>query len=212
MILMMNYPFFLLTLLLAINLLACQDSRDACDYPEVAEIVADFEGELRALYGYEDALPDSAYRVYLASINDLSVPRDFLTVPEKVAQVKRLQKSPLFEQLWEKNSVIAARNTEEWDIQIEEPPGGSAPPLERPDFYTLDTDSEFFNCLIDQTQDPELQSFFREAQRIGNLSPGLLAGVLVTMDRFAEESVKTYVALQFYVEFIMIVNSLNRLD
>ena len=176
------------------------------------KIVEDFEKELMLLFNKE-TIDEEDYKLYLIGINEMTIPREFFTSKEKQQKASEFRNSDLFKSIWEKKSIIDNERSQNKSEIIIEPPRttGYDDNQTRPDYYQINPDSKFINDLIEQTNKSEIKSLFKEIQKIGVLLPPIISNALLEIDDYKDESVKKYIVLQFYYDFIFMMNRLNQI-
>ena len=181
---------------------------------QLNQLELDFKNELKSYYKLEGKLQGGHYKKYLEGITNQTIPRDFFTNTQKLKKAMSLKESSSFKLVWNKFSEIEDQANKGADF-IEIEPSRTAskhPPKERKDFYAIDPNSDVFNCLIENIVDDEAKRLFKEIQRIVGLSPGIIAHSLLELNNFEEPAIRTYIGLQFYYDFIFMMNGVNKIE
>lgn len=178
------------------------------------KIVEDFEKELLLFLDKDKTLSEEDYKFYLTGIKEMTIPREFFTSKENVQKATEFRNTDLFKSTWEKKSNIDKERAKSESEIIIEPPrtAGDNNSQRRQDYYQINPDSKFMNDLIDQTKNSKIKSLFKSIQRIGDLSPHIISNSLLEIDDFKDESVKKYIVLQFYFDFIFMMNRMNQVN
>ena len=200
--------FVILLTNLTINLGSCQSEKAVRD-----KLVNDFEHELKLLFDKE-RIEEADYTAYLIGINNMTIPREFFKSKEKVQKATDFRNDDLFKTIWEKKSIIDKNRVgNDFEILIEPPrtAGDENDIRLEPDYYQINPDSKFLNDLINQAKNPEIQLLFKEVQKTGDLAPPIISNKLIEIGDFKDDSVKKYVAFQFYWDFIFMINGMNQI-
>jgi hypothetical protein len=178
------------------------------------KVVEDFEKELMLLFNKDKTVNGNDYKNYLTGINEMTISREFFTSKEKVEKATEFRASDLFKSIWERKSIIDKERYQNKSEIIIEPPrtAGDDNNQTRLDYYQINPDSKFMNDLIEQAKNFEIKSLFKEIQKAGYLSPTIISKSLLEIDDFKDESVKKYIVLQFYFDFIFMMNRMNQIN
>ena len=201
------YGFLLLNFIAVLG--NCQSKSHATD-----QIIIDFETELSLLLKKDKGISGEDYKFYLNGINNMTITREFFTAKDKIQKATEFKETDVFRSIWKKRSIIDKQMAKTNSEIIVAPPrtAGDNGPLQRPDYYQIDLNSMYMSDLIEQTENPEVKTLFTDLQKIGGIAPPIISNALLTIDDFEDKSVKKYIALQFYYDFIFMMNRMNSID
>ncbi len=180
---------------------------------KVDKIVKDFEVELKLLSKNDNIVSGNDYKEFLIGVSNMTIPREFFTSTAKTEKANKFKKSDLFSSIWEKNSIIKKRSQNENELIVEPPrTAGKDNNQARPDYYQVNPNSAFMNGLIENTKNAEVKSLLKKVQKFGGLSPIIIANALLEINEFEDESVKKYIVVQFYIDYIFMMNRINLIN
>lgn len=194
----------------------------------VERLYADFETDIKTYYQLDRPLEARDYKQYLTELRDMKIPLSFFDDRRRGGKVSALRTSAEFGLIWNRSSVIEQKRDEkfpnnplknvefelEQSNQIPPPPPngvlGGAKNGNKPDFYQVDEFSIFFECLISTPTNPDIKEMFMALQRIGGLALPILMNSLLEFGNFDDPSIKVYVCIQLYYDFLLGINLLNK--
>ena len=197
-------------------LVSCGSSnRTGClaEYSDLYKLEEDFRKELKLLFDLNTEPKGEHYKKYIEQVLNYSIPKSFFVEENKVKEMESLRRSDSFKLLWSKLSVIEEQSNEslgviEEDIKVFTG-NGEVDTKEKKDMYVINPNSEIFTCLIENLKNPDAQEMFEVIQMTGGLSPMLIGGALIQLDDFDNPMIQSYIVLQFYSDYILMINKLS---
>lgn len=209
-----------LSIVLISSLISCEsNNRTGClaEYPELYQLEEGFKEELKLFFDLENEPKGVHYKKYIEKVLNYSIPRSFFTDEDKVTTMKSLKESESFKLVWNKFSVIEEQANKsigsfDEDIVIHTVEGILEEEKEKQDFYTINPNSDIFNCLIENSNNPSAKEMFETIKLIGNLTPSIIGGGLIELNDFDNPTIQTYISLQFYSDYILMINQLGEVE
>ena len=154
-----------------------------------------FEKEL--LKNYDSAKISNSYKDFLEGFQTMRIPRKIFANTETTEFLNSLKKSGLFNKIWKKNE---DKNDE---INIITAPIENEEIKTEKDFFQINENGIYFNCLMDKYQNPNLKKFLKTIKETPDISPGISAHVLtleLNEKEFDSGIVRLIIAINFYYE------------
>ena len=198
------------------TLTSCQNANQQnclSDEPELKQLDIDFRNVLKNHFKIDGELQNEDYKNYLAGIINEKISRDFFTNYKSVKKAQILKEKSSFNLIWNKMSLIEKETNKNNEIVEIEPPvtASGKTDNEKRDFYSIDIHSDFFNCLIENASDKDVKILFQKVQNTGSWHALMIGGKLIEIDNFEDSAVRAYIGIQFYYDFIFMMNG-NEVD
>jgi hypothetical protein len=154
-----------------------------------------FEKEL--LKNYESGKISDAYKNFLEDFQTMRIPREIFKNKETTEFLQNLKKSDLYKKIWKKyeeeskGEIIITAPIENKEIEVEK------------DFFEINTEGIYLNCLIEKCENPNLILFLKSIKETPDISPGISAKILtneLNEKEFESGIVRLIVAINFYYE------------
>lgn len=204
--------YVIIVFLFIVNIAEAQNQSCISQNKEIEALFSSFQDNVRKLFNKDSDLIASDYKLYLDSFLKETIPREFYTNVKIIEQAKALKKSETFHLIWDKLSKVESKIGRTNEIRVEPPrtaKDDKRPP--RPDPYIIDTFSAYFNCLIENSGNKEVNLLLKEIRKAGSVSPFVIASSLIRLNDFEDESVQRVICLYFYYDIIYLMNGMSSL-
>ena len=154
-----------------------------------------FEKEL--LKNYENEKVGSSYKEFLEGFQTMRIPREMFKNNQTSEFLIELEKSNLYNKIWKKNE----EEIEE-QIIITAPIENQEKEAEK-DFYQINENGIYFNCLIEQNENENIKDYLKSIKETPDISPGILASVITNKlneKEFDTGILRLIIAINFYYE------------
>ena len=127
----------------------------------------------------------------------MRIPREIFANTETTEFLKSLKKSGLFNKIWKKDEdendeiIIITAPIKNEEIKTEK------------DFFRINENGIYFNCLMEKYQNPNLKKFLKTIKETPDISPGISASELtleLNEKEFDLGIVRLIIAINFYYE------------
>jgi hypothetical protein len=154
-----------------------------------------FEKEL--FKNYESEKISNNYKNFLEDIQTMRIQRKIFENKETTEFLKNLKKSGLYKKIWRKY-----KEEDEEVIIITAPMENQEKEAEK-DFYQINENGIYFNCLIEQSENENIKAYLKIIKETPNVSPGILASVITNKlneKEFDTGILRLIIAVNFYYE------------
>ena len=144
------------------------------------------------------------YIDFLNGIKNFNLPMDIYKNNESAKLLREIKNSSLFEKIWSKYGENLDHESTDNVVVITNQSNQNKNEQNLEEFFQINTQGDFINFLIKHSDNEELTACLTMIQAEPDISPGIIAGALVSGFKpkdFDSEIMKLYITYQFYLEF-----------